>query len=175
MLKAIKLTNLLSFGAETEITFNKGLNVLIGANGSGKSNLIEVISLLQAIPKDLTKVIRDGGGIEEWLWKGKEDSVAEIEVILNSIKAKKNYEIAHSLEFYATDTYKIKILNEVIYRVISGYKSEHDFLYKKHLIKQATIKRKINKVKTENVSIMVEENNSILMQRQDPDAHPEMF
>lgn len=38
MLKTIRLHNLLSFGENTEITFNKGLNVLIGANGSGKSN-----------------------------------------------------------------------------------------------------------------------------------------
>ena len=84
MLKVIKLNNILSFAATTEISFNKGLNVLIGANGSGKSNLIEAISLLQAMPKDLTKAVRDGGGIEEWLWKGDENPIAQIEAIIEN-------------------------------------------------------------------------------------------
>ncbi len=71
MIQQLTLSNLLSFGKEVApINLNLGLNVLIGANGSGKSNLIEAISLLQATPTDLTKPIRDGGGIREWLWKG---------------------------------------------------------------------------------------------------------
>ena len=110
MLKAIKLTNILSFGAETEITFNKGLNVLIGANGSGKSNLIEVISLLQSLPKDLTKVIRDGGGIDDWLWKGEKNSIAKIEIKILDFD---NSIINHILEFQSF-FFDTNIINEII-------------------------------------------------------------
>ncbi len=52
-IKSIKLTNLLSFGPDTEPLELGPLNVLIGANGSGKSNIIRAISLLQAAPTDL--------------------------------------------------------------------------------------------------------------------------
>lgn len=43
------------------------LNVLIGANGSGKSNLIEVIGLLQAAPDDLQRAMMVGGGPRMWV------------------------------------------------------------------------------------------------------------
>lgn len=73
----------MSFGPDTPPIELRALNVLIGANGSGKSNLIEVISLLQAAPTDLLRPIREGGGIHDWLWKGGEGvPVAEIVVIV---------------------------------------------------------------------------------------------
>ncbi|MGB6944253.1 MAG: AAA family ATPase [Bryobacteraceae bacterium] len=52
LLHKVKLENLLSF-RNTEVEL-RGLNVLIGANASGKSNLIEAIGLLQAAPVDLS-------------------------------------------------------------------------------------------------------------------------
>jgi predicted ATPase len=110
MLHSIKLTNLLSFGTETEITFNKGLNVLIGANGSGKSNLIEVISLLQAMPKDSRKVIRDGGGAEEWLWKGEKAPIAILETVINF----QDKLLHHFVKFEAMGYY-LNFLTELIY------------------------------------------------------------
>ncbi len=60
LLRKVKLENLLSF-RNTEVEL-RGLNVLIGANASGKSNLIEAIGLLQAAPMDLsTAILRQGG------------------------------------------------------------------------------------------------------------------
>jgi predicted ATPase len=46
------------------------LNVLIGPNASGKSNLIEAFSWLQAAPRDLLGLVQRGGGIRAWLWLG---------------------------------------------------------------------------------------------------------
>ncbi len=81
MLKSIKLTNLLSFGPDSEPLALQPLNILIGANGSGKSNLIEAISLLQAAPRELIKPTLEGDGLREWLWKGAAGTpVATIEV-----------------------------------------------------------------------------------------------
>lgn len=61
LLRKVKLENLLSF-RKTEVEL-RGLNVLIGANASGKSNLIEAIGLLQAAPIDLSAAIRRLGGV----------------------------------------------------------------------------------------------------------------
>ena len=51
------------------------LNVLIGPNASGKSNLIDALSILKAAPRDLPEPIRQGGGTSEWLWKGRDELV----------------------------------------------------------------------------------------------------
>ncbi|HNC46499.1 MAG TPA: AAA family ATPase, partial [Acidobacteriota bacterium] len=71
LLQEITLRNVLSFGPQTATLPLENLNVLIGPNGSGKSNLIETIALMRAAPGDMAAVIRRGGGVEEWLWKGK--------------------------------------------------------------------------------------------------------
>jgi AAA15 family ATPase/GTPase len=46
MIHSIKLDNLLSFASGSPSLELKNLNVLIGTNGSGKSNLIESIPVL---------------------------------------------------------------------------------------------------------------------------------
>lgn len=85
LIRRIKQTNLLSFGPASEEIELKRLNVLIGPNGSGKSNLLEGIDLLRSAPRDLPAPIREGGGIHDWIWRGKpEGSAAHIEAILEN-------------------------------------------------------------------------------------------
>ena len=69
-IQSIRLENILSFGPDTAELPLEPLNVLIGPNASGKSNLIEALSLLHATPSDLQEPIRRGGGVRDWLWKG---------------------------------------------------------------------------------------------------------
>jgi predicted ATPase len=69
-IQRLTVQNLLSFGDLPTTIELQCLNVLIGPNGSGKSNLIEVLSLLQNAPDKLATAISNGGGIDEWLWKG---------------------------------------------------------------------------------------------------------
>jgi predicted ATPase len=64
-IKRLRLKNLLSF-RDTTVELAP-LNVLIGANGSGKSNLIDVIGLLQAAPDDLQRAVIAGGGPAAWI------------------------------------------------------------------------------------------------------------
>src|SRR5438132_4293672 len=66
--RSLFIRNLLSFGSEGAHLELQPLNVLIGPNASGKSNLIEAVSLLQAAPNDLPRPTRRDG-IAEWLWK----------------------------------------------------------------------------------------------------------
>ena len=61
LIRTLHLQNLLSFGPESVEIALEPLNVLIGPNASGRSNLIESIALLRATPKDLTAPIREGG------------------------------------------------------------------------------------------------------------------
>jgi predicted ATPase len=71
-LKSIRPVNLLSFGPNTEAIELRPLNILIGANGSGKSNLIEILGLLNRLPdKDPWSTVIQTGGASEWVWKGK--------------------------------------------------------------------------------------------------------
>ncbi|MSP11913.1 MAG: hypothetical protein EXR62_03030 [Chloroflexi bacterium] len=69
-IQSLQIRQLLSYGESSAPIPLKSLNVLIGPNASGKSNLLQVIGLLQALPKDVNAPIRAGGGIAEWLWKG---------------------------------------------------------------------------------------------------------
>lgn len=80
LIRTLRIENFLSYGPGSEEMELQPLNVLIGPNTSGKSNLIEALRILRATPKDLAAPIRDGGGVGEWLWKGaKTPPVAEIE------------------------------------------------------------------------------------------------
>src|SRR5208283_5590908 len=48
-------------------------------------NLLEAIVLLRATPTDVTQPIRDGGGVEDFLWKGlsaKSNPTAKIETVV---------------------------------------------------------------------------------------------
>lgn len=69
-LQHLRLQNLLSYGMHGVELKLGNLNVLIGPNASGKSNLIELIGLLSWVPRDLQKAVRDGGGASEWISKG---------------------------------------------------------------------------------------------------------
>jgi len=62
MIKSITLSNFFSFAEKQTVTLDSHVNILIGINGSGKSNFIKAIELL-------SRGIEDGGAqevIDEW-------------------------------------------------------------------------------------------------------------
>ena len=69
-IRSITPRGLLSFGPDTPPLELRPLNVLIGPNASGKSNLIDLLRLVRSLPSDMQAPIRGGGGIEGWIWKG---------------------------------------------------------------------------------------------------------
>jgi len=76
-LKSIRPVNLLSFGPNTPEIELGPLNILIGPNESGKSNLIELIRFLGCLPdKDPWTVVLETGGVDEWIWKGGSEKAA---------------------------------------------------------------------------------------------------
>jgi predicted ATPase len=68
-LKSLHIQNLFSLGDESPEIELGDLNVLIGSDGSGKSNLTEIIGLLRNTPKDFADEVGAGGGISDLLWK----------------------------------------------------------------------------------------------------------
>ena len=81
------LQGLLSFPPDMEPFELQPLNVFIGPNGSGKTNIISAMELLHAAPKNLNDAIGAGAGqpqtdaltpalndLDQWLWKGESPS-----------------------------------------------------------------------------------------------------
>ena len=94
-LKSIRPVNLLSFGPNTKKIELRPLNILIGPNGCGKSNLIEVVRLLSMLPeKEPWNVVLQTGGVDEWVWKGSSDHTPR-----SMIDARISWDVPHNDRF----------------------------------------------------------------------------
>jgi len=91
LIKHIKASNLLSFGPDGLDLELHDLNVLIGPNGSGKSNFLEIFEVLRSLPRNeedssnLKRIMSQGGGIAEWIWKGAKKSEISLEVLFGNL------------------------------------------------------------------------------------------
>ena len=85
-IESIRPSGLLSFAPETPPLELRPLNVLIGPNASGKSNLIDVLGLVRSMPTDLQEPMRGGGGTAGWLWRTSSDSVYQSPALELSVK-----------------------------------------------------------------------------------------
>ena len=103
--------NILSFGPECAGVELGSLNLLIGPNGSGKSNLIEVIDLMRASPKEYSDVTRKGGGIQDWIWKGLSQHSGDIEVIHHFTR--ENTRLTHFIDFESANQ-QFSLIDEFI-------------------------------------------------------------
>ncbi len=165
----LRLQNFLSFGSDGEEIKLQPLNVLIGANASGKSNLIEAFGILKAIPTNLLSPIRQGGGVREFLWKGDNgDPVAQIEAI---VEYSEKMPLRYSLDFKAFDQ-KFALMDEVIENQHPHPGQDNpDFYYHNDGFGAVLrIKRGANKIEESLEWI----NYSILSERKDPIYYPEI-
>lgn len=123
LIEKIRLRNILSFGDKGEEIELQPLNIIIGQNASGKSNLIDVIKLLHALPQmdGLANFIGKNGGISEWIWKGnKTEPYLEIEIELSDSKEKIKYELI--LRDYSDK--KTTVVDEGIVKLKDGKRYE---------------------------------------------------
>jgi predicted ATPase len=91
LIRNLKISGVLSFGAKGIDLPLRPLNVLIGANGSGKSNFIEILNLLRYLPTRLDSPIMSSGGMGEWLYGGAagfniEPPLVKIEAVVEKLK-----------------------------------------------------------------------------------------
>jgi predicted ATPase len=167
-IRRLTIRNLLSFGGEATTIELQNLNVLIGANGSGKSNLIEVIGLLKSTPKDLGRAIASGGPIDEWLWKGSPNTTgATIEATIS--QASGPAVLRYVLGFEKVGS-RLEIYNEVIHT--SGGLQQQENLYYNTPSLPPYINTKGEKHELRHKDI--NSRLSILAQRKDPENYPEI-
>lgn len=184
LIRSIKLENFLSYGSPgTEISLDP-LNVLIGPNASGKSNLIEALALLRATPRDLTAPIREGGGVAEWLWKGstRKSPVTSIEVTVDYPDGL--MPLRHRLAFTAVGQ-RFELTDEVVENEgpQSGHEDDVYFFYRYQNGHPALNVRTVvsdpagSGTGRAHRGLQREElapDQSVLSQRKDPDQYPEI-
>lgn len=200
-LQSLKLDGLLSFPPGAEAISLTPLNVLIGPNASGKSNLIEAVELLHATPTAFAAAIRDGGGAQEWIWKGKEGSgSATLEALIQGEKKKKMPDLRYRLAF-ASAGLRTELLDEAIEEVQKRRTNDKDvFFYYRfrkgkpvinvRMAKAGSPKDRIGRKSedpyvSESPSLLgyaarrlerqsLPPDESVLSQRKDPDLYPEL-
>jgi predicted ATPase len=178
-LRTIRPKNLLSFGPDVPELELLSLNVLIGANGAGKSNLIEVISLLQAAPGNLLEPIQTGGGIIEWIWKGPEEApIAGIDATVdNPLGA---MPIRHRIDFRIVGQ-RAELVDEAIENERPSRPNEQDvYFYYRYQRGRPVVNvnasvqpnggRTRRELRREDLAI----DQSVVSQRRDPDQYPEI-
>ncbi len=172
----LRLENFLSYGSEGEEIELQPLNVLIGANTSGKSNLIEALGILRATPIDLPAPFRQGGGVSEFLWKGgQENPVATIEATLDYPQRPQNLHYKVSLTEVGQ---RLELIDEAVENE-ERYEGEHDvyFYYRYQGGRPVLNINSIDDAKQFKRSLKREDlipDQSVLSQRKDPDLYPEL-
>jgi predicted ATPase len=169
LIREIQLKNVLSFGPDTPPLPLRSLNVLIGANGSGKSNLLEAIALLRAAPTDVAACIREAGGIHDWLWKGAASPIATIDVVLTNPHGR--VPLRHVLSLSESNQRFMLHDERVENAAAEAGETEPHFHYRfqqgRPIFK---VKHSERKVPREGVN----HEKSILAQRRDPEFFPEI-
>ncbi|MBO0936882.1 AAA family ATPase [Fibrella sp. HMF5335] len=103
MFNSIRLVNFFSF-SDTTIMLESGVNILVGINGSGKSNLIKAIRLLKEGigGTGLAKLILDEwGGFDNMVYCGNEEIINDKNKIVLSFRINNN--VANHYGFHFTD------------------------------------------------------------------------
>jgi predicted ATPase len=173
LIHSIKLTNFLSFGDVAESVELRPLNVIIGPNGSGKSNLLEAIDFLRNAPDDLAKPIREGGGVQDWLWKGSGDqnnnTFATVNAVLEPLNG--NQKLRYLLSFYSEQG-RFRLSDERMENEKPLRNEQRPFFFYRFENGDPVIsvKRENRRLEHEDVDL----NNSILSQRRDPEQYPEI-
>jgi len=175
LIHKISLTNLLSFSL-CELAL-KPLNLLIGHNGSGKSNLIEAIALIQSTPKGIAGPIREGGGIPDWIWKGSSpQTAATIDAIIQPRSVRDKIKLRYKLSFASVGN-RFEIVDERVENetpLTGKVEPRYYFFYHNGypIINVGNTDDPKNKRRLERKD--VDPEKSILSQRRDPNNYAEL-
>jgi predicted ATPase len=171
LIQRLSMRNFLSYGSEGVSIDLLPLNVLIGPNGSGKSNLIEALSVLRATEGDLAGWIRQGGGIHEYIWKGRGAAgPATLEAMVETRFSDRPLQYRISV---ASVGNRLEVLDEYIAQASEHPIGAPDILFG-FAGGLATIRQRSDR-KLRGVSRSeLASDQSILSQRRDPDSYPEL-
>lgn len=131
----IRLDNILSYGPGNDEFALEPLNVLIGPNASGKSNLIEVLALLAEAPRNIQHRILLGGGAREWIWKGSEQlGISSVEVTVESIWEPIRYHLS-----FTENSQRFVLVDELIKQATPPLDSRPPFYFYRYQAGKSTI------------------------------------
>lgn len=176
--RSIRLTNLLSFGPDSDEIALKPLNLLIGPNGSGKSNLLEAFGLLRSTAGQISGPIREGGGVRDWLWKGGATTpVASLEIVAEPLFNNATMPVRYMLAFTESGK-RFEIVDERLENAwaLEGH-SEPYFYYRyenNHPVLNARSEDGASPRRRDLRREDVDPELSILAQRKDPNSYPEI-
>jgi predicted ATPase len=179
-IRQLKLDSFLSFAPGTATSIGlRPLNVVIGPNGAGKSNLIEALELLRATSTDFASAIREGGGAEDWLWRGDRHGKVPAKLDVELAQCPLTHRpLRYRLDFAAVAG-RVEILDEAIEETTprAGYKDPFFYYRFQHGNPVINIRgndpgKKDTVRKLERDSLKPDQ--SVLAQRKDPDLYPEV-
>ena len=174
LIRHLSPKNFLSFDSDNAGIDLKALNLFIGANGSGKSNLIEAINLMRAASREFRDVTRKGGGVGvgEWIWKGAPKEVASVEWVVNYPKGLKP--LRHTVAFnsisqaFALEDERVE---ESERRLLTERDVYFYYLYQHgQPVVNITGTGQPRRLARESIQLDL----SILAQRRDPETYPEL-
>lgn len=172
LIQHLALHNFLSYGPEGVGVDLVPLNVLIGPNASGKSNLLEALLILRATAGDLQAAIRAGGGIGEYVWKGaKPGSGSFLRAVVGPLRGTF---LMHEMEMSPLGTYA-EVANETIgtFRADSDDSDGDAVLYASAEGSGLILARRAEGREEIPVSDL-NPGQSVLSQRRDPVQFPEL-
>ena len=185
-IESLKLAGLLSFPPDMEPFELESLNVLIGPNGSGKSNFIEAFELLQALPTDFAMALADGGGVDEWIWKGSPSNRApRMDLTIEPIQRNGGVwhpragQLRYRLDF-REESRRVRILDEAIEEAESNGGDCKRFFHYRLTGDSSSASPVIGvrdgptRKRTELLRSEIDLGKSILAQRRDPYHYPEL-
>lgn len=170
-IQRIELNSLLSFGPKGIGLDLLPLNVLLGPNGSGKSNFIEAIALMRAAPRDYREVVRRGGGVREWLWKGAPEASGRIAWVVANPEG--SQPLRHDLAFQAVGQ-NFGLVQESVQSSQNNDQKESPEVFYHYAQGQPVIRVQAGSgaiYRTIDPSSL-DLDRSILAQRRDPDSYP---
>ena len=182
LIHSLRLENFLSYGPLGMQIELEPLNIVIGPNASGKSNLIQAIEILRAAPTNITRPINEGGGVDEFLFKGsREMPIAALRVLIDypnkleklihvvsfvssgqrfqiSDEVIKGFKLAGELNLHVDTNYYDSNGGRPLIATSSYYPDENETV-----IPDAREQKSLSNIKPDQ---------SILSQRTDPDSYP---
>jgi len=174
MIKSISMQNVLSFGSNEPSLELGPLTALIGPNGGGKSNVLEVIYLLSRLPAAGPETSLP---VVDWIWKGAgTDAVARLEVLLDGIDMWRAPILRHRLEFRSA-AQRFTVHDEVIENSeITDPSAKRPFFFFRYDHGQAFFAGPGGGFQAKRTLCREEldPERSVLAQRNDPDEYPEI-
>lgn len=170
VLHEIWLLNFLSYGGRSQSLKLGGLNVIIGTNGSGKSNFIDAISLLQSLPGDIQGPVRKGGGVDAFLnngLPGRHEAAIRVKVHPSRLKRSLDYQFA-----FTSSGGRLMITEEAL----SGIPFDSSSATRVKLFRVSPFQVELfnRRRSRRSLDMGYDRSQSILAQRKDPDSYPEL-